>query len=111
QVDLGDSVLNVKTTGASYSLVEAARIVGEATGSGDPGKLVGRVQTLSELTALGAEVLDRSVVLGELAYDAVPGFVASPLGRAGERLPSSAVLGELSELSEPPKGPQSDEEL
>ena len=111
QVELGDGVLSLKTTGARYALEEAARVVGEATGVGDPQHLVGRVRTVAELSALGAEVLDRSVLLGELAYDVVPGFIASPVGKADERIPSSRVLAELTELSEEPKGPKSDEEL
>ena len=111
QVELGDGVLSLKTTGARYALEEAVRIVGEATGAGDPQRLVGRVRTVAELSALGAEVLDRSVLLGELAYDVVPGFIASPLRQRGEAIPSTEVLAELSELSEERRGPQSDEEL
>jgi hypothetical protein len=111
QVELGDGVLRARPTGARYVLEEAARVVGEATGSGDPAGLVGRVRTLAELRGLGAEVLDRSVLLGELAYDVVPGFIASPEGEPGERIPSSKLLRELSELSEPPRRGQSDEEL
>jgi hypothetical protein len=111
QVELGDGVLKVKPTGARYVLEEAARVVGEATGAGDPSGLVGRVRTLAELSALGAEVLDRSVLIGELAYDVVPGFIASPEGAAGERIPSEKLLRELSQLLEPPRRGQSDEEL
>lgn len=112
QVELEDGVLKVKPTGTEYTLEEAARVVGEATGAVDPQGLVGRVRTLAELSALGAEVLDRSVLLGELAYDVVPGFIAAPAGdRGGERTPSERLLRELSVLSEAPKSGQSDEEL
>jgi hypothetical protein len=112
QVELEDGVLAVKPTGARYTLEEAARVVGEATGAGDPEGLVGRVRTLAELSALGAEVLDRSVLLGERAYDVVPGFVAAPAGdRSGERIASERLLKELAELSEAPRRGQSDEEL
>src|SRR5262245_32236768 len=95
QVELGDGVLKVKPTGSRYALEEAARVVGEATGAGDSAGLVGRVRTLTELSALGAEVLDRSVLIGELAYDVVPGFVASPVGVSGETIPSDQLLQEL----------------
>jgi len=109
-VELGDGTVKVKPTGAKYTLEEAARVVGEATGAGDPEQLVGRVRTLAELSALGAEVLDRSVLIGELAYDVVPGFIASPVD-SGERIPSARLLQELSALSEAPRRGQSDEEL
>jgi len=111
QVELGDGTLKIKPTGDRYTLEEAARVVGEATGTGDPEGLVGRVRTLAELSALGAEVLDRSVLIGEFAYDVVPGFVASPAGDSGERIPSARLLQELSALSEAPRPGQSDEEL
>jgi hypothetical protein len=111
QVDLVDGILKIKPTGARYTLEEAARVVDEATGAGDPEGLVGRVRTLTELSALGAEVLDRSVLIGELAYDVVPGFIASPVSDAAERIPSARLLQELSELSEAPRRGQSDEEL
>jgi len=110
RVDLEDGVLTVRTTGARYSVEEAARILREVTGSGDPRDLVGRVRTLSELADLGAEVLDRSLVLGEFAYDVVPGFLASPEG-SDERVPALGILESLSVLSEAPRRPQSDEEL
>lgn len=111
QVELEEGILKIKPTGARYSLEEGARVIGEATGSGDPAGLVGRVSTLAELSALGAEVLDRSVLVGEVAYDVVPGFIASPAGERGERIPSARLLKELSALSEPPRRGQSDEEL
>jgi hypothetical protein len=111
QVELGDGILKVKPTGARYVLEEAARVVGEATGTGDPEGLVGRVRTLAELSALGAEVLDRSVLIGDFAYDVVPGFIAAPAGDSSESIPSSRLLQELSVLSEPPPRGQSDEEL
>jgi hypothetical protein len=112
QVELEDGILKVKPTGTAYTLEEAARVVGEATGAGDAQGLVGRVRTLAELSALGAEVLDCSVLLGEFAYDVVPGFIAAPAGdRGGERISSERLLHELSALSEAPKSGQSDEEL
>lgn len=110
-VDLDERVLKVKATGSCYTLEEAARVLREVTGAGDRGDLVGRVRTLSELSAMGAEVLDRSLVLGELAYDVVPGFVASPQGRGGTRIPSAQVLKELSPLAEARRALQTDEEL
>lgn len=110
QVDLEDGVLTLRATGARYVLEEATRIVREVTGSGDPRELVGRVRTLADLVELGAEVLDRSLVLGELAYDVVPGFVATPEG-SGERVPATRLLESLSALSAPPRRSQSDEEL
>jgi hypothetical protein len=111
QVELGESVLEVKRTGTRYALEEAAHIVKEVTGAGDPGGLVGRVRTLSDLSTLGAEVLDRSLVLGDVAYDVVPGFMAARLGASGAKVSSSQVLDELSLLASPRRALQTDEEL
>jgi hypothetical protein len=110
-VDLGEGVFEVKTTRARYALEEAAHIVKEVTGAGDPSELVGRVRTLSELSALGAEVLDRSLVLGDVAYDVVPGFMASPEGAAGTKVPTHKVLADLSALSALRPALKTDEEL
>ena len=42
----------------------------------DSGQLVGRVKTMSQLDALGAEHMMDSVILGETAYEVTPGYIA-----------------------------------
>lgn len=66
-----------------YRLVEAAYVVAEVTGAPDDDDLVGRVKSLTYLEALGAEVLGDSMILGDSAYDLVPGWVGT-LAAPGE---------------------------
>jgi hypothetical protein len=62
----------------------------------DPYQVVGCVKSSVELAQMGAEHFDTSVVLGELAYTVVPGFVAVPVGPDGtETLMDAASWGRL----------------
>lgn len=62
----------------------------------DPYQVVGCVKSSLELAQMGAEHFDTSVVLGELAYTVVPGFVAVPVGPDGtETLMDAASWGRL----------------
>ena len=107
--DLEGARLRARATGASYVVEEAVHVTAEVTGSAEGPELVGRVRPVSEFLPFGAELLDRSMVIGDLAYDIVPGFLVSPMGPSGGRVPSDSVLFALSALSEP--GSHSDEEL
>lgn len=49
----------------------------------DPHGLVGTVRSAQELSQMGAELYDTSVILGECAYSARPGFLAIPVGEGG----------------------------
>lgn len=80
RVDLVGNELVIKGEGRKYRVVEAARIVAEVSGGLDEYELVGKVKSVSFLTELGAELLDTSMILGDLAYEVVPGFVGAPFG-------------------------------
>jgi len=111
RADLRDGEL-LLGNGDAFRIEEAAHVVREVTGAGDAHALVGRVRPIWALGALGAEVLDRSMVIGDLAYDVVPGMLGSPIGRPGGTPRSSAaVLATLSELSDRAAAGQSDEDL
>lgn len=56
-------------------------------GEHDPHGVVGTVKTSQELAQVGAEHYDTSVVLGELAYTVVPGFLAVPVAPDGTEAP------------------------
>ena len=62
--------------GRSYVLGPAVRFMEVLGTDRDPNALLGKVKTDAQLRALGAEQLGDSVVLGELAYEVEPGFVA-----------------------------------
>lgn len=62
----------------------------------DPYQVVGCVKSSIELSQMGAEHFDTSVVLGELAYTVMPGFLAVPVGPDGtETLMDGASWGRL----------------
>jgi hypothetical protein len=83
-VDFKGEDLLFKREGRRYRIIEAVHVVREVTGAGDPHELLGRVKTRAFLTELGAEVLESSMILGDNAYDVVPGFVGAPIGGFAE---------------------------
>src|SRR5690242_3093945 len=80
RVDLRNDELTIKSENRKYRIIEAVRILSEVTGQADVNELVGKVKSRAFLTELGAEILEGSVILGDNAYDAVPGFVGAPIG-------------------------------
>ncbi|MBK8251101.1 MAG: hypothetical protein IPK82_00330 [Polyangiaceae bacterium] len=80
RVDLRNDELTIKAENRKYRIIEAVRILSEVTGQPDVNELVGKVKSRAFLTELGAELLEGSVILGDNAYDAVPGFVGAPVG-------------------------------
>jgi hypothetical protein len=62
-----------------YRVVESVRVVREVTGTPDPFEIVGRVKTFGYVTELGAELLGDSMIIGENAYETVPGWLGTPL--------------------------------
>jgi hypothetical protein len=79
-IDFTGRELVIKAVNRRYLLVEAARILQEVSGSEDMYDLVGRVKSVNYLTELGAELLESSMLLGDNAYEIIPGFVGSPAG-------------------------------
>lgn len=64
--------------GQAFTLETAVRFMDEVAGGGDATRLIGRVQTLDQVAALGGEHCADSVVLGDNAYQVVEGFLAGP---------------------------------
>jgi hypothetical protein len=95
--------------GRRFTVEEAAHVVAEVSGLGDAHGVVGRVCAMSDLRNLDAEVLDRSMVIGDLAYDVVPGLLVSPTGT--EPVSSEEALARLAALSSEAGKEKSDEEL
>lgn len=105
RVDLVGNELVIKGEGRKYRVVEAVRILGEVSGGLDEYELIGKVKSTSFLTELGAELLDTSMILGDLAYEVIPGFVGAPVG--------SLTAHRAASIPPPTTGarPASDEEL
>src|SRR5882724_1030167 len=89
-VDLSADELTLKREGRRYRILEAAYVVAEVSGSSDAYELVGKVKSRLFLGELGAELLETSMILGENAYDVVPGFLGAPVGTFEEHLSGSA---------------------
>ena len=95
RVDLKQDELTIRAEGRRYRIIEAIRVVGEVTGSADVNEVVGKVKSRAFLNELGAELLEGSMILGDNAYDVVPGFVGAPVGTFAEHrqsIPDTHVL-------------------
>src|SRR5262245_61653538 len=80
RIDLTENQLVIRAEGRKYRIVEAVRILAEVTGGLDIYEITGRVKTVAYLTELGAELLGTSMVLADLAYEVIPGFLGTPIG-------------------------------
>lgn len=101
-----DEALGGMHEARKYRIVEAARVLREVTGSPDVNELEGRVKSRLFLTELGADLVESSMVLGDNAYDVVPGFVGTPIGSFAEQVGRKA--GEEGAAA---PAPASDEDL
>ena len=95
RIELSRAELILLAESRRYNIDEAVRVVTEVTGQPDPHGLVGKVKAKAELEGQGAEILETSMILGENAYDVVPGFVATPDGPwAAAKKPSGPATEE-----------------
>jgi hypothetical protein len=113
KVDLAGDELTIKPESRRYRILEAARIVREVTGLPDANDLVGKVKTRQNLGDLGADLLETSMVLGDNAYDVVPGFVGAPIGSFEEHMagPARSERGGAAATLHGGPQPSSDEDL
>lgn len=102
--ELRNDELMIKSENRKYRIIEGIRVLREVSGVADSHELIGKVKSKAFLVELGAEILETSMILGDNAYDVVPGFVGAPLGvLLGQQAPTSAPV-----TSAPPS---SDEDL
>jgi hypothetical protein len=87
------SLLSGEGQGRRYALEPAVRFLRVAGGGSDPHQLVARVKTLDQVREIGGEAMADSVVVGEIAYEVEPGFLAeaSAVEAAGRARPGSAA--------------------
>ena len=109
KVDLAGDELTIRPDARRYKIFEAARILREVTGLADMNELVGKVKTRQFLSDLGADLLESSMVLGDNAYDVVPGFLGAPVGTFEEHMAGPKNGAAQSPGASAPPG--SDEEL
>lgn len=91
RVELAGDQLLLRTEGRRYQIEEAVHVLRDAAGGGDVPKLVGKVKTRDQLAALSAEVFESSMIVGDEAYDVVPGFVGEPIGAPEPSRASSSI--------------------
>jgi hypothetical protein len=90
RIELGPDQLVLREEGRRYRIVEGVRVIGEVTGALDLHELTGKVKTVAHVRELGAELLDTSMLIGDLAYEVVPGWIATPDRSFSEYLESPA---------------------
>jgi len=108
-VELTGTELTIASEARKYRLAEAAHVIREVTGSPDANELVGRVKSTHYLEELGAELMEGSMILGDNAYDVIPGFMATPIGSFEDFLVSPEHKSRLGDARA--MGAQSDEDL
>jgi hypothetical protein len=91
RVDLVGNELVIKAENRRYRVVEAVRILSEVTGALELHDLVGKVKSLTFLSELGAEILENSMVLGDNAYEVMPGFMGTAIGAFNEHRAQQGV--------------------
>jgi hypothetical protein len=80
RIDLRGTELTLLRESRKYNLSEAVHVVAEVSGAPDAFDLLGRVKPREALIERGAEMLETSMILGDNAYDVVPGWYGEPLG-------------------------------
>jgi hypothetical protein len=78
KIELTPTELVILAEGRRYAITEMVRVVVEVTGASDPHGLIGKVKAKEELEAMGAEILEDSMIIGDNAYDVVPGWAGTP---------------------------------
>jgi len=88
------TLLSGEGQGRCYALEPAARFLRVAEGGSDPHQLLARVKTLAQVREMGGEAMADSVVLGEMAYEIEPGFLAESAAVEAARGPLPPDLEE-----------------
>ncbi len=85
------TLLQGEGKGRSYALDPAVRFLKVIGAEADPHRLVAKVKQVSHLRDMGAEQVENSVIVGDIAYEVEPGFLAevSVLQAAAAAQPSA----------------------
>ncbi|MDB4937457.1 MAG: hypothetical protein JWP87_4429 [Labilithrix sp.] len=111
KIDLVGSDLILLADGRRYKVEEAVRIVTEVTGANDDRKIIGKVKAKRALDEIGAELLETSMILGDNAYDVVPGWIGTPTSTFANHLLSPDRMKARGGRTDQGTGPHTDEEL
>ena len=111
KIDLVAGELILLAEGRRYKVEEAVRITVEVTGAADDRKIIGKVKPKSALVEIGAELLETSMILGDNAYDVVPGWTAIPSTPLAVHLGSAERMKARGGKTDVGPMPRTDEEL
>ncbi len=111
KIDLTGKELVVLAEGRRYDIDEVVRVVAEVTGANDPHKLVGKVKPKAMLEEMGAEILENSMILGDNAYDVVPGWAGTPTTSFAEHLLSPERMAARGGKTDVGSAPKTEEEM
>jgi hypothetical protein len=109
-IELEGTELSILAEARRYKLAEAAYVVKEVSGTPDANEIIGRVKSRQYLDELGAELLEKSMILADNAYDVIPGFLAYPVGSFEEFVASPERARARSQSSFPDE-PRTEEDL
>ena len=111
KIDLVAGELILLAEGRHYKVEEAVRVVTEVTGANDDRKIIGRVKPKRALEEIGAELLENSMILGDNAYDVVPGWIGAATCSFADHLLSPERMKARGGRTDIGTGPKDDEEL
>jgi hypothetical protein len=111
KIDLVGSELILLAEGRRYKVEEAVRVVAEVTGANDDRKIIGKVKPKRALDEIGAELLESSMILGDNAYDVVPGWMGTPTSTFADHLLSPERMKARGDRTDIGTGPKNDEDL
>lgn len=111
KIELTPTELVVLAEGRRYEIAEVVRVVVEVTGAQDPHGIIGKVKSKAELESAGAEILENSMILGDNAYDVVPGWAGTPLTPFADHLLSPERMAARGGRTDMGSGPKSDEDM
>jgi hypothetical protein len=77
KVGLDNDLMTVPAMNRSFRLEGAVRFI-KVVGGSDERVLLGKVKTLLDLAAIGAEQYGASVIVGDSAYECEEGFIGAP---------------------------------
>lgn len=78
RVSLEDDVMNLPALGRAFRLDPAVYFSAMVEGA-DVRQMLGKVKSLAQLAAMGAEHYTGSVIFGETGYECVDGFLGTPV--------------------------------
>ncbi len=92
RADLKEGRLVVPSEQASYAAAPAVLFLKLVSGTDDK-KLLAKVKTEEQLRSMGGEQMADSVLIGEDAYEVVPGYLTDvPASEKGKQAPETDLL-------------------